>query len=393
MKPSLIVGGGIGGLTLSLCLAKEGIASRVFERRADFVEAGAGIQLSPNCMRVYDFLGIAHLIKAFSYEPEWVRFLDAKNNRILSEMPLGGSVSKKYGFPYFNVNRAALVELLAKLALENELVTLYPGCDVKAFESDKNGVRLEVANNIYDGSVLVGADGINSTTRSLVFGKDEAMFTGHVAWRGQVPIKSISSELSVNDSRVWWGPKKHLVVYPVQGGEVLNCVAVVENSAWVSESWHEPGEREELVQEFADWSFEVQEIIGAIPSSNLFKWGLFQRPDLKTWSVGRTVLLGDACHAPLPFMAQGAAMAIEDAACLAICMRGADSLESSFQIYEKFRKDRTQRVKSMSLRNGRIFHLAGIAAFARNTFLRLFDPGVDQFLYSYNVFEVEGRLG
>ena len=392
-KPVLIVGGGIGGLTLSLCLSKQGIASRVFERREDFAETGAGIQLSPNCMRVYDYLGIVDLIRLFSYEPDCVRFLDGKQNRILSTVQLGASLAKEHGFPYYNVNRSQLVELLARLAYEDDLIELHPGCEVTGFETDGSDVKLKAGGEEFDGSVLVGADGINSTIRSQIFGSDDAVFTGHVAWRAQVPIESVSSKFHANVSRVWWGPQKHLVTYPVESGATLNCVAVIENKSWASESWHEPGEHRELVQEFSDWTSEVREIIEAIPPSNLFKWGLFQRTNLKNWRAGRVVLLGDACHAPLPFMAQGAAMAIEDAACLALCLSRAEPIESGFQFYEEFRKRRTQKVKSMSARNGRIFHLSGVAAFIRNSFLRFLDPKVDRFLYGYNVFEIEKRLG
>ena len=392
-KPVLIVGGGIGGLTLSLCLSKQGVASRVFERRPEFSETGAGIQLSPNCMRVYDYLGIVDLIRTFSCEPDCVRFLDGKQNRILSTIQLGASLAKEYGFPYCNVNRSQLVELLARLASEDDLIELHPGCEVTAFEMDGSNVKLKAVGKEFNGSVLVGADGINSTIRSQIFGSDDAVFTGHVAWRAQVPIKSISSELYTDISRVWWGPKKHLVTYPIQSGGTLNCVAVIENKSWASESWHEPGEHRELVTEFSDWTSEAREIIDAIPPPSLFKWGLFHRSNLKTWRSGRVVLLGDACHAPLPFMAQGAAMAIEDAACLALCLSRAEPIESGFQFYEEFRKRRTQKVKSMSARNGRIFHLSGVAAFIRNSFLKFLDPKVDRFLYGYNVFEIEERLG
>ena len=392
-KPVLIVGGGIGGLTLSLCLSKEGIASRVFERRGNFAETGAGIQLSPNCMRVYDYLGIVDLIRSFAYEPDCVQFLDGKQNRILAEIQLGASLAEDYGFPYYNVNRAQLVELLARLASEDDLIQLYPGCEVTAFGSVGSDVKIEVDGNDFDGSLLVGADGINSTVRSQIFGSDEAVFTGHVAWRAQVPIESISSKFHNKVSRVWWGRRKHLVAYPVQNGRLLNCVAVVENKSWASDSWHQPGDPRELTEEFADWAPEVQEIIKSIPSSDLFKWGLFHRSDLKTWREGLFVLLGDACHAPLPFMAQGAAMAIEDAACLALCLSRSDSVKSGFEAYEEFRKSRTQKVKSMSARNGRIFHLSGVAAFLRNNFLKVFDLKVDRFLYSYNVFDINERLG
>ena len=391
-KPVLIVGGGIGGLTLSLCLSKEGIASRVFERRGDFVETGAGIQLSPNCMRVYDYLGIVDLIRSFAYEPDCVRFLDGKHNRILAEIKLGASLVEEYGFPYYNVNRAQLVELLARLALEDDLIELYPGCEVTAFGAVGGDINIKVGGQDYDGSLLVGADGINSTVRSQIFGGDEAVFTGHVAWRAQVPLESISPELHNNVSRVWWGRKKHLVAYPVQSGSLLNCVAVVENKSWAADSWYEPGELPELIEEFADWAPEVLEIVESIPSSDLFKWGLFHRSDLKTWRQGLAVLLGDACHAPLPFMAQGAAMAIEDAACLSLCLSRSDSVKIGFEAYEDFRKRRTQKVKSMSARNGWIFHLSGFGAFLRNNFLKFFDPKVDRFLYGYNVFEINESL-
>ena len=168
---------------------------------------------------------------------------------------------------------------------------------------------------------------------------------------------------------------------------------MVENKAWAFESWHEPGELGELMKEFSGWNSDVLEIIQSISNNDLYKWGLFSRNTLKNWSKDRVVLLGDACHAPLPFMAQGAAMAIEDAACLSYCLDQGVDYAGSFSKFESLRKARTQKVLTMSARNGRVFHLSGLAAMLRNVALKFYEPRFNDFLYGYNVFSAMDEPG
>ena len=388
----LIVGGGIGGLTLSLCLAKLGITSAVFERRSNFREVGAGIQLSPNCTRVYDFLGVLDSIRKVAQEPQEIRFQGWKGSRLLSQIELGPSMESRYGYPYLNVHRGDLVNLLAELAGADRGIELYPSCDVESFRLTDDRVQVSAGGKLHSGSVLVGADGINSLVRSKLFGEGRATFTGNAAWRALVPLSSLKRNFEIDVSRVWWGPGRHFVSYAVQSGKSLNCVAVAEHKSWEKESWNELGSLDELQKEFLGWDSGVQELIHAIAPDRLFKWGLFGREPLKRWSSGRAVLLGDACHALLPFMAQGGAMAIEDAACLALCLAEQDDSVRSIQLYEQLRKPRTRKVLAMSARNAHIFHFSGLAAAARNLALKFFDPKIDEFLYGYNVFEVKKLL-
>jgi len=390
--PVLIVGGGLGGLTLSLCLAKVGIPSIIFERRSELTESGAGIQLSPNCLRVYDYLGMMDVISKIAFEPSHIEFRDWRHNRVVSQLDLS-DFEEKLGFPYFAVHRGQLVRLLLSRVSEVESIALYLDREIDNFRSHQNGVEILIGEETIQGSLLVGADGIRSTVRSELFEPDDPVFTGHVAWRALIPVERLAQDPSEIGSRVWWGPGKHLVTYLVEGGLTLNCVAVVENKSWAFESWHEPGDVDELVKEFSDWNEDALEIIRAISNEDLFKWGLFSRTPLKTWSKDRAILLGDACHAPLPFMAQGAAMAIEDAACLAYCLAGDLDYAESFNRFERLRRQRTHKVLTMSARNGRVFHLSGLAAKVRNVVLKFYKPRFNQFLYGYNVFSATDELG
>ena len=390
--PVLIVGGGLGGLTLSLCLAKVGIPSIIFERRSELTESGAGIQLSPNCLRVYDYLEMMDVISEIAYEPSHIEFRDWRHNRVVSQLDLS-DFEEKLGFPYFSVHRGQLVELLLSRISEVESIALHLDREIVDFRFHKNGAEILIGEETIQGSLLVGADGIRSTVRSELFEPDDPVFTGHVAWRALIPVERLAQNPSEIGSRVWWGPGKHLVTYLVEGGLTLNCVAVVENKSWAFESWHEPGDVDELVKEFSDWNEDALEIIRAISNDDLFKWGLFSRTPLKTWSKDRAILLGDACHAPLPFMAQGAAMAIEDAACLAYCLAGDLDYLDSFNRFERLRRQRTHKVLTMSARNGRVFHLRGLAAKLRNVVLKFYKPRFNQFLYGYNVFSATDELG
>ena len=391
-SPVLIVGGGLGGLTLSLCLAKVGIPSIIFERRSELTESGAGIQLSPNCLRVYDYLGMLDAISEIAHEPSHIEFRDWRRNFVVSQLDLT-NFEETLGFPYLAVHRGQLVELLLSRVSEIESIALHLDREIDNFRSHKNGVEILIGEEALQGSLLIGADGIRSTVRSKLFGPDDAVFTGHVAWRALIPIERLAQDSSEIGSRVWWGPGKHLVTYLVEGGLTLNCVAVVENKSWAFESWHEPGDLDELVQEFSDWNEDALEIIRAISNDDLFKWGLFSRTPLKTWSKDRAILLGDACHAPLPFMAQGAAMAIEDAACLSHCLEGDLDYADSFNRFEKLRRKRSHKVLTMSARNGRVFHLSGLAAKVRNVVLKFYKPRFNQFLYGYNVFSATDEFG
>jgi salicylate hydroxylase len=192
-------------------------------------------------------------------------------------------------------------------------------------------------------------------------------------------------------STAWWGPHKHFVHYYVRGGDLVNCVCVVEKEGWQVESWTEPGEYSELKSDFDGWHKDVQTLIDNADRNSLFKWALFDRPPMASWGKGRVSLLGDACHPTLPFMAQGAAMAIEDGAVLAGCIRQGGSIEHNLQHYENLRKARTAEIQNGSRRNAKTFHMTGIKARLRNQAARAAGGKVMERLYAYNALEASRK--
>jgi salicylate hydroxylase len=213
------------------------------------------------------------------------------------------------------------------------------------------------------------------------------VFTGNVAWRAMVPAARVPQGLVRPMSTAWWGPHKHFVHYYVRRGELINCVCVVEKSGWEVESWTEPGDYRELKADFAGWNDDIQQLIDNADRDSLFKWALHDRAPMDQWGHGRVTLLGDACHPTLPFMAQGAAMAIEDAAVLAGCLTSGVDMPASLQRYEDLRRERTAGVQKGSRRNATVFHLSGVKAWARDRAARKAGNRTMERLYSYNALQ------
>ncbi|MGE0761329.1 MAG: FAD-dependent monooxygenase, partial [Pirellulaceae bacterium] len=235
-----------------------------------------------------------------------------------------------------------------------------------------------------EGDLLVGADGIHSVVREWLFGPERPVFTGNVAWRGLVPVDRLPAGLIRPVATAWWGPQRHFVHYYVRRGELVNCVCVVEREGWETESWTEPGGRAELEAAFEGWHPIVRTLIERMDRDACFKWALHDRPPLACWSDGRVTLLGDACHPTLPFMAQGAAMAIEDGAVLARLLAQGGTVEATLAHYEALRKPRTTRVQAGSRRNAKVFHLSGLPARLRNIAVRRAGARVMDWLYGYD---------
>jgi salicylate hydroxylase len=369
MSTALVVGGGIGGLSAALCLAQQGLTVTVLEQSAGFGEIGAGIQLSPNCTRVLHHLGLAEPLRAAGFLPEGTEMRHWRRGHLIASNPLGDTVRERYGFPYYHIHRADLIRVLAQAAAEHPRITLHTGARVTAIEEHADGVRVHAGNASHEGALLVGADGIHSVVRSHLFGEEAPRFTGHVAWRALVPAASLPAGLVRPMSTVWWGPGRHFVHYFVRGGELVNCVCVVEKQGWELESWTERGDHAELRRDFAGWHESLQTLIAAMDPQACYKWALFDRPPLPQWGRGRITLMGDACHPTLPFMAQGAAMAIEDAAVLARhAARGLAEGDPAAALtrYADIRRPRTSRIQAGSRRNATVFHLSGIKAWLRN---------------------------
>ncbi len=383
-RTALIVGGGIGGLTAALCCARQGVSASVFEQASEFGEVGAGIQLSPNCTRVLHDLGLVSELSAVGFLPRGVEMRDWKSGRMLSFNPLGDAALEQFGFPYYHVHRADLLQVLVTAAQANPRIALHTDARVERILPRTNGAAVEIGGVTHEGDLLVGADGIHSVVRTALFGAEAPTFTGNVAWRGLVPADRLPPGLVRPMATAWWGPNKHFVHYYVRRGELVNCVCVVEKQGWEVESWTERGDRAELKADFAGWHDTIQQLIDHMDPDACFKWALFDRPPMARWGEGCVTLLGDACHPTLPFMAQGAAMAIEDGAVLARCVSQAGDLSTSLARYESLRRARTARVQAGSRRNAKIFHLAGFKAWLRNRAVGRASGGAMRALYDYD---------
>jgi len=383
----MIAGGGVGGLTASLCLAKRGFDVTIFEQAPELVAIGAGIQLSPNASRVLHDLGLEAPLRACAFLPEGTQFRDWRSGKVIADSVLGETVLQQYGAPYYHTHRGDLLRVLSEAVKRSPNVTLKTNAQVETFSQTPDGVEVKTTQGIYSGAALIGADGIHSNVRSGLWGEQRPNFTGNIAWRALVPTERLPNKLIRPMSSAWWGPGKHFVHYYVRGGALVNCVCVVEKQGWEVESWTEPGELSELKADFAGWHDDIQQLIDHADGDSLFKWALYDRAPMSRWGQGRVSLLGDACHPTLPFMAQGAAMAIEDAPVLAGCLGGA-SIEQGLDRYENLRRARTTSIQNGSRRNAKVFHLAGMKAWLRNRAVRVAGNRVMDQLFSYNALDV-----
>lgn len=387
----LLAGGGIGGITAALCLAKKGYEVAVFEQAAEFADIGAGIQLSPNCTRVLHDLGLEDALRATAFLPQGTQFRNWRSGDVITQSALGDAVVERYGMPYYHIHRGDLLRVLVEAAQQISNITLHTNAQVLRFKQDDHSAGVSLRDKAYEGDVLVGADGIHSVIRAGLWGEDAPRFTGNVAWRALVPVARLAEGLVRPMSTVWWGPGKHFVHYYVRGGDLVNCVCVVEKDGWEVESWIEPGDYDELKTDFAGWHDDIQQLIDNADKNSLFKWALYDRAPMSRWSMGRVTLLGDACHPTLPFMAQGAAMAIEDSAVLAGCLANGEGVEVSLSRYEDLRRARTAGIQNGSRRNAKVFHLSGMKAWLRNRAARSSGNRTMQALFSYNALEVADR--
>jgi salicylate hydroxylase len=354
-----VVGGGIGGLTAALCLLGAGLEVQVYEQASQLAEVGAGVQVSPNASRVLHRLGLAESLAATGVKPLALHQRRWDDGRTLLRAPLAEALEATFGFPHYLMHRA---DLLAALSAAVPAERIHLGHRLVGLTDHDQGVEARFANgHRAQFDVLVGADGIHSAVRQRLFGAEEPRFTGCVAYRAVVPAERLRHlDLEVT-AQLWLGPGRHFVHYFIRNRRLVNVVAIVEHDRWARESWTDRGEVADAVAAFAGWHPQVPEIIGA--ADETFVWALFDRPPLRQWSAGRVTLLGDAGHAMLPFMAQGAAQAIEDGATLAACLGQVRSaahpadVAAALHRYEQARLPRTSRLQAMSVGNKTRFHL------------------------------------
>jgi salicylate hydroxylase len=360
-----VVGGGIGGLAAALSLLRAGFDVQVFEQASALMEVGAGIQISPNASRLLHRLGLGAALDRTGVRPVAVHQRRWDDGRTLQRAPLGEAVEAAFGAPYYHFHRADLLEALADTLPPERL---HLGHRLAGFTDHGDRVELRfVHGERVTAGALVGADGIHSTVRGELFGPEQPRFTGCIAYRGLVPADRLSHlELEVLANN-WMGPRGHFVHYFVAGGRLVNFVAINERETWTRESWTDRGEVADALAAFKGWHPQVGAIIGAVDET--FIWALFDRAPLERWSVGRVTLLGDACHAMLPFMAQGAAQSIEDGATLAACLLqdGPADVAAALRRYEALRRPRATRLQEMSRANKTRYHLPdGLAQQARD---------------------------
>ena len=350
-----IIGGGIGGLTAAVALLQRGVEVDVYEQAPVLGESGAGVQISANGTRVLMALGLERDLLNVCFMPSGKEIRLWSTGTTWTPFDLGAASLERYGAPYVTLHRADLHELLVRAVrrLKPDAITLGARCvDIRQTAA---GVVLDFANGTTARAQgAVGADGVHSRVRQLLFGTESATFTGCVAWRGVVPVDRLPSGLVRPVGTNWIGPGRHFVHYPVRRGELLNFVGVVERYDWQIESWSAQGTSGECLHDFKGWHHDVQTIIASVATP--YKWALVGREPMAQWSIGRVTLLGDACHPALPFLAQGAVMAIEDAYVLARAVEMFGECTLAFARYEDSRKPRTSAVVRGSATNTGRFH-------------------------------------
>ena len=344
-RPSrvVLVGGGVGGLTAAIALARRGVACVVLEQAEAFREIGAGLQLAPNATRALAALGMADDLAAVGFAPLAAEVRDSAGGGLLLRTDLGEAAVARWGAPYLQLHRADLQAMLLRhaLALGVEVRT---GARVEAVEQDATAARVQSACGTAEGDAVVGCDGVHSRLRDALFGPTPARFAGQVAWRALVPADRLAPGAVPPTAAVWTGRGRHLVHYFVRGGALVNLVGVVDGQAWTQESWSEPGDPRTLATAFAGWPEPVADLLAAVDTC--WRWAIHDRAPLPRWSVGRIALLGDAAHPTAPFLAQGAGMAIEDACALAHHLCVGAPVPEALTAYAKARHARTARVRA-----------------------------------------------
>lgn len=366
-----IVGGGIGGLTAALALARIGWRVEIFEQAPTFSEIGAGLQLSPNATRVLETLGLEDELRTKGFRPEGIEIRNWQSGQLLASEALGEKALDKWGANYFHIHRADLHELLLNSVRRYPGITFHSHAECIGVQQTADQASLILATAAtHWADIVIGADGIHSRVCETLFKESDAHFTGNVAWRLLIPADRIPEGMVRPVASLWMGPGAHFVHYYVRNAEMVNCVCVVEQNDWRQESWTEHGDKSVLKSSFAGWHENIQALIDAADAEAFYRWALFDRNPMTSWSKGRITLLGDACHPTLPFLAQGAAMAIEDAMVLANSLQKTADHVQALKQYEDHRKVRTAKVQLTSRRNSRIYHMAGLMAAARNMALR-----------------------
>jgi len=382
----IVVGAGIGGLTAALALARNGFRALILEQAERLEETGAGIQLSPNATRILIGLGLADRLQPHVVAPAAIRVLGARSGREIVRIPLGGEATQRYGAPYWVIHRGDLQAALSDAAVQDLNIVVRLGMSMEDFATHPHGVTVSArgATGLWTehGHALIAADGLWSATRARIASKTPPRFVGRTAWRALVPAAQLAPEFREPLVYLWLGRDAHLVHYPVKGGKLINVVVITADD-WSGRGWSEPASRIDLLARLSSrrWAPQAHSVFRA-PDAWL-KWALYESEPLTSFAQGGAALVGDAAHAMLPFLAQGAAMAIEDAAVAAQCLaRMPDDPAAAWESYSAIRRGRTRKVQRLAARNGERYHRAGAAAMLRNTAMRFL--GGERLLRNYD---------
>lgn len=377
----VVAGAGIGGLTAALALAAKGFRIVVMEKAERLEEAGAGIQVSPNASRILVELGLQPRLAGRAVTPESINIMSARAGGEIARLPLGEAATLRAGAPYWVIHRADLQAALQAAVNDHPDIDLRLGCQFEDVTKHAKGLTVvQRRGNVRQGELavaLIGADGIWSSVRHHLFPDVQPQFSGLIAWRGTLDATALPREYTSARVQLWMGSNAHLVAYPIAGGRQINVVAVVPGT-WNRPGWSAPGEANEIKSAFASrWPATARMLVNAVDEWR--RWALFTVADFGEWNQGAVTLLGDAAHAMLPFAAQGAGMAIEDAAVLAKALGdcagdNVAGIPAALKRYAKSRRARALRVARAARQQGRIYHLAGPLALARDLAIKTMGP-------------------
>lgn len=372
--PVLIAGGGIAGLASALALARLGRPSRILERREAFSQAGAGIQLGPNAVKALRVLGVLDALQPLAGVPQAIVVRDGASARVLQRLPLGDWIAARHGAPYLVAHRRDLQSVLLDRVRQEPLITVETGFEAVAFDELASAIQLRASDGReHPAGAIIAADGVHSAMRRALFPGKLPRFTGRTAIRTVIPSDALTNgtraAISTDATGVWLAPNSHVVHYPVRGRREI-AVVVIRTEDWRETRWSTSVERESVLQSTTAFSPQLREMLSI--ATDWRKWALFDAEPMPSWSRGRVVLIGDAAHPVLPFLAQGGGLALEDAVVLAHCIgKSPHKLDDAFRRFHAERASRSARVLHSSRRNGQIFHLGGVQAQARNIVMRV----------------------
>jgi 2-polyprenyl-6-methoxyphenol hydroxylase-like FAD-dependent oxidoreductase len=385
--PVLVAGGGIGGLAAALALTRQGFDVKVLEQASALGEIGAGLQVGPNGFAAFDALGVGEIARSKAVYTDFMVMHDALDEYQVGHIPTGDAFLKRFGNPYAVIHRADAHMALLNGAKASDRIEVSTGTQVQRVEQDDDGVTVfDSQGGQHRGVALIGADGVKSAVRRQYVG-DEARVSGHVVYRAVVDKKHFPVDLQWNAASIWVGPNCHLVHYPLRGGEQYNVVVTFHSRD--KEEWSvRMGSREEVLSYFDGICPKARQLI-ELPK-DWSRWATADREPIGQWNFGRVTLLGDAAHATLQYLAQGACMAMEDAVTLGEALRANDNdFDKAFALYQRCRVARTARIVLSAREMGRIFHAKGVERLVRNELWKNRSPerfyDAMEWLYGWNL--------